>query len=226
MAGPRQFAFLVIVLDVEFKGMAVSRETIVAAERAVTESGMVFPHAFTNPTVVAGAGTVALEMLEQQPDLDALVLSVGGGSQAVGVILVAHALKPSLKIYGVQAAAAPAVHDSWHAGTILSRRADTFADGIRVTAPAGFGFTVMQEGLSGFTTVTETEIRHAIQTYLRCTHNLAEGAGAAGLAGLRTLTRELAGKRVGVVLTGSTIDCATLIAVLADAPRTRTDALQ
>ena len=78
-------------------------QTILAAEQAVAETGMVFVHSFTNPTVVAGAGTVALEMLEQQPDLDALVLSVGGGSHAVGAILVAQALKPTLKIYGVQA---------------------------------------------------------------------------------------------------------------------------
>lgn len=192
-------------------------QTIVAAERAVAETGMVFVHSFTDPMVVAGAGTVALEMLEQQPDLDALVLSVGGGSHAVGAILVARTLKPTLKIYGVQASGAPAVHDSWHAGRILSARADTFADGIRVTAPAGFGFTVLQDGLTGFVTVTDRAIGRALQTYMRCTHNLCEGAGAAGLAGLCQLTHELAGKRVGLVLTGSNIDRATLAAVLADA---------
>ena len=192
-------------------------QTILAAEQAVAETGMVFVHSFTNPTVVAGAGTVALEMLEQQPDLDALVLSVGGGSHAVGAILVAQALKPTLKIYGVQASGAPAVHDSWHAGTILSARAETFADGIRVTAPAGFGFKVMQDGLSGFVTVSERAIGRALQTYLRCTHNLCEGAGAAGLAGLCALAPQLAGKRVGLVLTGSNIDRATLMGVLADA---------
>jgi threonine dehydratase len=192
-------------------------QTILAAEQAVAETGMVFLHSFTNPTVVAGAGTVALEMLEQQPDLDALVLCVGGGSHAVGAILVAQALKPTLQIYGVQASGAPAVHDSWHAGTILSARAETFADGIRVTAPAGFGFTVMQNGLSGFVTVSERAIGRALQTYLRCTHNLSEGAGAAGLAGLCELAPRLAGKRVGLVLTGSNIDRATLMRVLADA---------
>jgi threonine dehydratase len=192
-------------------------QTILAAEHAVAEAGMVFLHSFTNPTVVAGAGTVALEMLEQQPDLDALVLSVGGGSHAVGAILVAQALKPTLKIYGVQSEGAPAVHNSWHAGTIVSARAETFADGIRVTAPAGFGFKVLQEGLSGFVTVSERAIGRALQTYLRCTHNLSEGAGAAGLAGLCELTTELAGKRVGLVLTGSNIGRATLMRVLADA---------
>ena len=193
-------------------------DTIVAAERAVAETGMVFVHSFTNPTVVAGAATVTLEMLEQQPDLEALVLSVGGGSHAVGAILVARAMKPSLKIYGVQATGAPAVHDSWHAGTMTaSEKVETFADGIRVKAPAGFGFKVLQEGLSGFITVSERAIADALRTYLQCTHNLCEGAGAAGLAGLRQLTAELAGKRVGVVLTGSNIDRTTLIAVLADA---------
>lgn len=192
-------------------------QTIIAAERAVAETGMVFVHSFTNPAVVAGAATVALEMLEQQADLDALVLSVGGGSHAVGAILVARAMKPDLKIYGVQAQGAPAVHDSWRAGTILSARADTFADGIRVTAPAGFGFRVLQEGLAGFVTVADRAIGVALQTYLRCTHNLCEGAGAAGLAGLCELTQALAGKRVGLVLTGSNIDRATLTAVLTDA---------
>jgi threonine dehydratase len=119
-------------------------DTIAAAERAVAETGMVFVHSFTNPTVVAGAATVAFEMLEQQPDLEALVLSVGGGSHAVGAILVARAKKPGLKIYGVQATGAPAVHDSWHAGKMMSsEKAETFADGIRVKAPAGSGFKVL-----------------------------------------------------------------------------------
>ncbi len=194
-------------------------ETILAAERAVAETGRVFVHSFTNPTVVAGAATVALEMLEQQPDLDALVLAVGGGSHAVGAIVVARELKPGLKIYGVQAAGAPAVHDSWHAGTMLrSAKADTFADGIRVSAPAGFGFTILQEGLSGFVTVSERAIAQALRTYLQCTHNLCEGAGAAGLAGLSDLAGQLAGRRVGLVMTGSNIDRATLSAVLTEQP--------
>jgi len=191
-------------------------QTVAAAEREVADTGMVFVHSFTDPTVVAGAGTVALEMLEQQPGLEALVLSVGGGSHAVGAIVVARALKPSVRIYGVQAAGAPAVHDSWHAGRMIrTGRADTFADGIRVTAPAGAGFQVLREGLAGFITVSDDAIAHAVRTYLRCTHNLCEGAGAAGLAGLCHLTRELAGQRVGVVLTGSNIDQTTLAAVLA-----------
>jgi threonine dehydratase len=194
-------------------------ETIRAAELAVADTGRVFVHSFTNPTVVAGAATVALEMLEQQPDLDALVLSVGGGSHAVGAILVARAVKPDLRIYGVQAAGAPAVHDSWHAGTMMrSGKAETFADGIRVSAPAGFGFPILQHGLSGFVTVSDQAIAQALRNYLRCTHNLCEGAGAAGLAGLCSLTGELAGRRVGLVLTGSNIDRATLSAVLAEHP--------
>lgn len=139
-------------------------QTVLATEQAVADTGMVFVHSFTNPAVVAGAGTVALEMLEQEPDLDALVLAVGGGSHAVGAILVARALKPGLEIYGVQAEGAPAVHDSWHAGTMMrTERASTFADGIRVTAPAGFGFKVLQEGLSGFITVSEDAIAGALR---------------------------------------------------------------
>ena len=98
------------------------------------------------------------------------------------------------------------------------RKAETFADGSRVSAPAGFGFPILQQGLSGFVTVSDQAIAQALRTYLRCTDNLCEGAGAAGLAGLCHLAGALAGQRVGVVMTGSNIDRATLSAVLAEDP--------
>lgn len=144
------------------------------------------------------------------------MLSVGGGSHAVGAITVAKALKPSLAIYGVQAAGAPAVHDSWHAREMRAKAAvETFADGIRVGAPAGFGFPILLDGLTDFVTVTDAEIAAAVRAYLTHTHNLAEGAAAAGLAGLLTLGERLAGTTVALVLTGSNIDLATLAGVLA-----------
>lgn len=191
-------------------------ETIAFAREEAARTGRVLVHSFTNPDVVAGAGTLTLEILEQLPEVDALVLSVGGGSHAVGAIAVARARKPSLAIYGVQAAGAPAVHDSWHAREIrASASVDTFADGIRVKEPAGFGFPILLDGLTDFVTVTDAEIAAAVRAYLTHTHNLAEGAGAAGLAGLITLGERLAGKTVALVLTGSNIDLVTLAAVVA-----------
>ncbi len=190
-------------------------ESLLTAERLVAERGLTMVHSTNNEGVIAGAGTIALEMLEETRELDAMVIAVGGGSQAVGAMTVARELRPDLRIYGVQAAAASAIHDSWHAGEPLTRdSADTFADGLATRACYELTFDALRTGLAGFVTVTETEIADAIRVLLRTTHNLAEGAGAAGLAGLRKLAPELSGQRVGVILSGSNIDEQTLRHVL------------
>jgi threonine dehydratase len=185
------------------------------ADRLVREKGLTLIHSTNNRHVIAGAGTMALEMIAQQPMLDALVLTVGGGSQAVGALTVARAMRPGMEIYGVQAANASAAHDSWHAKerqTVPS--AKTFADGLATRATYDFTFEALLTGLSGFVKVTEAEIAEALRLYLRTTHNLAEGAAAAGLAGLFKLREKLAGKSVGVCLSGSNIDSETLRRVL------------
>jgi len=120
-----------------------------------------------------------------------------------------------VKVYGVQAAGAPAVHDSWHARRVVeSPSARTFADGIAARKPPALTFPALREGLAGFVTAGETQIADAVRLLLRATHNLAEGAGAAGLAGLIALREELAGKRVAVIVSGGNIDQATLRWVL------------
>jgi threonine dehydratase len=181
------------------------------AERLQRERGLTLVHSTNNAAVIAGAGTVTLEILEDEPQLDALVVAVGGGSQAVGAIVAAHTMRPGLPVYGVQAERASAIHDSWHAGKPLSKpSADTFADGLatRNAYPATFG--ALKAGLAGFVTVSEAELAEAVRLYIRTTHHLVEGAGAAGLAGLVKLRPTLAGKRVGVILSGGNIDEATL----------------
>jgi threonine dehydratase len=186
------------------------------ADRLVTERGMTLVHSTGNRNVIAGAATLALEMIEQQPMLDALVLSVGGGSQAVGALTVARAMRPGMLVYGVQAEGAPAIHDSWHKGApVQGSSANTFADGLatRTTYPMTFG--ALLEGLSGFVKVSEAAIADALRLLLRTTHNLAEGAGAAGLAGLMQLRDTLAGKTVGICISGGNIDQETLRKVLA-----------
>ena len=154
---------------------------------------------------------MTLEILEERPDLEAMVVSVGGGSQAVGALTVARAVKPGLTVYAVQAERAPATHDSWRAGRpVPGTSADTFADGLATRNAYEMTFPALRAGLAGFVLVSECEMAQAVRLLLGATHNLAEGAGAAGLAGLIRLSAELAGKRVGIILSGANIDRETL----------------
>ncbi len=191
-------------------------ESLETALRIVRERGMRIVHSTNEPLVIAGAGTLTLEMLEERPGIEAIVVAVGGGSQAVGALTVVRETAPHVRVYGVQAERAAAIHDSWHAGHVIRRgSADTFADGLATRQPYEGTFPALRAGLSGFVTVSEAEMADAVRVLLRTTHNLAEGAGAAGFAGLRRLSAELAGKEVAVVLSGGNIDAATLGRVLA-----------
>ena len=190
-------------------------ESVASAERLVREEGLHLVHSTNDPTVVAGAGTLTLEMLEEQPGIEALVFSVGGGSQAVGGLTVARARRPGLPVYAVQAAGASAIHDAWHLGRPVSKpSADTFADGLATRNTYPFTFGALREGLAGFVTATDAEIAAGVRLLLSTTHTLVEGAGAAGLAGLLKLRDALAGKTVGIVLSGANIDRDTLVRVL------------
>jgi threonine dehydratase len=191
-------------------------ESVQVAARLAEERGLHVVHSTNDPDIIAGAGTIALEMLEEAPDLEALVVAVGGGSQAVGTLTVARSLRPGLRVFGAQAERASAIHDGWHAGAPVTKSsADTFADGLATRHCYEMTFSALHDGLAGFVALGEAELADAIRLFARTTHNLAEGAGAAGLAGLRRLTKELAGRRVGVILSGSNIDEAVLARVLA-----------
>jgi threonine dehydratase len=190
-------------------------EAVQVMERLVRERGLRRVHSTNDPLVIAGAATLTLEILEQAPRLDALVLAVGGGSQAVGALTVVRERRPEVKVYGVQAERAAAAHDSWHAGRPLTvPSADTFADGLATRSAYEMTFPALREGLAGFVKVPESEIASALRLILRTTHNLVEGAGAAGLAGLLRLSSILAGRTVGIVLSGGNIDTPTLRRVL------------
>lgn len=183
--------------------------------RLAEERGRVIAHSTNDPRIIAGAGTMTLEIVEQDPTLEALVIAVGGGSQAVGAMTVARALAPNLQVFGVQAAGAAALHDSWHAGERLTTaRADTFAEGVATRTTYDLTFPALLGGLSGFVTVTDAETADSLRTVVSVTHNLVEGAGAMGFAGLFKLREQLAGKRVGVIFCGGNIDTATLLRVL------------
>jgi threonine dehydratase len=186
-------------------------ESAAAAEELRRARGLHVVHSTNDRDVLAGAATMSLEIVEAAPELDAMVIAVGGGSQAVGALTVARALRPSVRVYAVQATGAAAMHDAVKTGERRTwERADTFADGIATRAPYDLTYPALREGLAGFVTVTDAEIAAAMRTLLSTTHQLVEGAGAAGLAGLLKLRDELAGKRVAIVLSGGNVDLPTL----------------
>ncbi len=191
-------------------------ECVAVADRLVSEERLHLVHSTNDAAVIAGAGTIALEILEEHPAVDALVVSVGGGSQAVGSLTVARELNSSLTVYAVQAAGASAIHDAWHRGEPVSLpAARTFADGLATRNTYPYTFDALREGLTGFVTVTDEAIAEAVRLVLSSTHTLTEGAGAAGLAGLLELREQLAGKTVAIILSGANIDSDTLRRVLA-----------
>lgn len=186
-------------------------EAAEVAQRLVSERGLVLAHSTNDVQVLAGAATLGAELCEQAPVLDAIVVAIGGGSQAVGALTAVRALRPHVAVYGVQASGASAAHDSWHAKarrTIEDAR--TFADGLATRSTYDLTWPALAEGLAGFVAVDDAAIAEAIRVLMRTTHNVAEGAGAAGLAGLLALRETLAEKTVAIVLSGSNIDEQTL----------------
>ncbi len=193
-------------------------ETVAACRQMQAEQGLALLHSTNDPLVVAGAGTMTLEYLAQATELDALVLALGGGSQSVGALTAAAALRPSLKVYAVGAAGAAAQYESWRSGTMLEAQpAHTFAEGIATGSAYEVTFEALRAGLAGFVQVSDDAMRASIRDLLRYTGNLAEGAGAAGLAGLRVLAPELAGKRVGIAICGGNLSLAELARTMAAA---------
>ena len=191
-------------------------EALEAAQRLCRERGLSMLHSTNDKGVIAGAATLALEALEERPSLEALVLAIGGGSQAVGAMTAARGLGRQVEVFGVQSEGAPAIYESWRRGeTVKTDAVRTFAEGIATRSPYEMTFDTLREGLAGFVAVSEAELAEAVRVLLRITHNLVEGAGAAGLAGLMRLSERLAGREVGIVISGGNIDAATLRRVLA-----------
>lgn len=171
--------------------------------------------AANEPVLVAGVATATLELLEQAPDLEVLVVPVGGGSGAAAACLVAGALAPGLRVVAVQAAASPAAHDSWRAGELRTAANETRAEGLAVGC--GFALTqaVLRERLADFLLVDDDAIAVAQRHYLTGARTVAEGAGAAALAAVLTHPAAFAGRRVGVVCSGGNAGEAELRRALA-----------
>ena len=193
-------------------------EAAAVAQRIVESEGRVLAHSTNNVNVLAGAGTMTLEIHEQLTDahdLDVLLVAIGGGSQAVGALTVARALRPGLQVLGVQAAGAAAAHDSWHAREPRrTERAATFAEGVATRSTYALTFPALLDGLADFVTVTDAEIADAVRVILAGTHQLVEGAGAIGFAAARKLAPSLQGRRVGIIFCGGNMDSAVLRRIL------------
>lgn len=191
---------------------------VAVAQRLVESEGRTLAHSTNNVNVLAGAGTMTLEIHEQlgtTDSLDALIIAIGGGSQAVGALTVARAVRPGLRVIGVQAAGAPAAHDGWHARAPRStERAATFAEGVATRATYPLTFPALLDGLTDFITVTDAETADAVRTILSTTHHLVEGAGAMGFAAASKLAPSLQGQRVGIIFCGGNMDTAVLRRIL------------
>lgn len=201
-------------------------ETHHAAEQFAQTVGARYVHPGREPALIAGAGTLALEMVEQlnhviveqlDQDLDTLFVPVGVGSCAAGVALAMSLVSPRTRIYGVAAAAAPAMHEAFYSGSMVCQPAEsTLADGLAVGESIETTLSIMRQHLEGMLLVEEFELRSAVRMYARSIHQLAEGAGAAALAGALQMKDQLGGLRVGIVLTGGNIDSDTLSSLLAE----------
>lgn len=184
-------------------------------EALVARHGYRYVHSANEPLLLAGVATAALELFEDVPDLDALVVPVGLGSGICGAGLVREALSPRTRLIGVQSEGAPAIQRSWHERRpVTTASADTFADGLATRVPQALTLEGILRWVDDFVTVSDAAIAAAIRALLRHTHNLAEGAGAAPLAAVEMLRDSLAGQRVAMVLSGGNLDGATLRRVL------------
>lgn len=194
----------------EGESLEESRE---AADRLARARDLVFVHPYDDPAIICGQGTVALEMLEARPDLDALLIPVGGGGLAAGCAVAARALRPTIEIFGVETELYPALHQAL-AGEPIECGGATIADGIAVKAPGRLTLPILREALTDALVVGERQLEQAVLLLLEVEKTVVEGAGAAGLAALLAFPERFRGRRVGVVVSGGNIDLLILSSII------------
>jgi len=184
-------------------------------EQLQHERRLRYVHSANEPLLIAGVATYALEMFEQQPDIDVVFVPIGAGSGACGCVLVRSAIGSRARVIGVQAERADAFTRSWKGATrVVGETCDTFAEGMATRVTFDLPFEILKQELDDVVTLTEEEIAEGVRLALRATHNLAEGAGGAALAAAVKLRDQLAGRKVACVMSGGNIDRATLTRVL------------
>ena len=179
------------------------------------ERGLRYVHSANEPLLIAGVATYALEIFEEQPEVDVILVPIGGGSGACGCAIVRSGLGSHAKVIGVQAQRADAFARSWKGDArVVGERCDTFAEGMATRVTFDLPFGILERELDDIVTLSEDDLAEGVRLALRATHNLAEGAGAASLIAARNLRAQLTGKKVVCVMSGGNIDRATLTRIL------------
>ncbi len=180
-------------------------------ETEAQRKGYRYIHSANEPLLIAGVETLYLEIMQEQPDVDVIIVPVGGGSGAAAACIVAKAMNPSVKVIGVQAENAPAVYQSWKTGKLTqTSSADTFAEGLATRVTFEMTLDVICKMIDDIILVSEDDMKNAILTLLATTHQLAEGAGAAATAAAIKLQNQLRGKKVALPITGGNLTLKTL----------------
>jgi threonine dehydratase len=174
-------------------------------EALAREQGYRYIHSANEPHLIAGVGTATLELLEAEPDVDVVIVPIGGGSGAAGACIAGKATRPELEVIGVQSSAAPAAYRSWKARQLLEDRMETRAEGLATRVAFELPQRILWQHLDDFVLVDEDELARAVVLMIEGTRNLVEPAGAAPLAAALRLRDRLAGKRVALVLSGGNI---------------------
>ncbi len=197
-----------VVLDGETLAQAQGRAEAIAAER-----NLVWVHPFDDLRIIAGQGTIALEMLEEAPDLEVLVIPIGGGGLIAGNAIAARAVKPSIEIVGVECALYPSMWNAIHR-TERPCGGATLAEGIAVSKAGVLTLPVVRELVRDIILVDEPLIERAVNAFLTLQKTMAEGAGAAGLAAMLAEPARFAGRKVGLILCGGNIDPRILASIM------------
>ena len=185
------------------------------ADRLAKEHGYTFAHPFNDPYVMAGQGTIGLEILEQLPEVDQVVCPIGGGGLISGIALAIKSLKPSCKVIGVQAATVPSMYESCKEGKIVTvPDGETLADGIHVLTPGNMTFEMCQKYVDEIVTVTEDEIAAAILALVEGQKTVAEGAGATPVAACMFGKVDTSNKKTVCVVSGGNVDVTTLSRII------------
>jgi threonine dehydratase len=182
-------------------------------EELAAGHGYRYIHSGNEPALIAGVATCTLELIEARPDVEVIVVPVGGGSGAAAACVVANAVRPSITVIGVQSAAAPAAYRSWRAGSLVQDTTSTFAEGLATRTAFELPQQIMRERLDDFVLVSEEALRNANRLMIEKTRNLVEPAGAAPLAAVLSEPGRFAGRQVALVCSGGNISPAQLAAL-------------
>lgn len=187
-------------------------------EKLAEQQGYRYVHSGNEPHLIAGVGTATLEIFEDQPDVDVIIVPIGGGSGAAGACVVSKSVRPGAEVIGVQSAQAPTAYRSWKQGRLVEGTMGTFAEGLATRTAFEYPQQILRELLDDFVLVDDDQIRKAMLILMEITRNLVEGAGAAAMAAALQEKDRLRGKKVVVIMSGGNIAPAQLRELLATEP--------